>query len=229
VVITKLAVGVGAIAFVLIIIMAVKPHGAAGPKTALSGIILGIAMLITAPDAWVEGYGARGVVAVSPGLLSMTLTDQEVEAIMAASLARMIDRRMVRSWPDTYERLDLPPDIITRVQNLGRTGAGTAYLTWSLRADTLAARLTGHPHIMQSAIVKVTEVLDRMPQRPMHGSPLWFVDPLVVGPFMASGSHVRTELTRLRLENLERIEAGQRPAFSELREGRPVVGPKGWE
>lgn len=142
VVITKLAVGVGAIAFVLIIIMAVKPHGAAGPKTALSGIILGIAMLITAlvvlpmltrrprpipvydaarynlfrssldalslgvgtqapglavrevgfPDAWVEGYGARGVVAVSPGLLSMTLTDQEVEAIMAASLARMIDQ-----------------------------------------------------------------------------------------------------------------------------------------
>ena len=68
-----------------------------------------------------------------------------------------------------------------------------------------------------------------MPQRMMPSSPFWFVEPLVVGPFMTSGTKMRKELMRLRQENLELIEAGKMPAFSELRDGRPVVEPEGWE
>ena len=180
------------------------------------------------PDAWVATFGTGAVIAVSPGLLSMDLSDQEIEGIMAASLARMIDKRMVRSWPDVYKELDLPPDIMAQAGDI-TLGDRASYCIWALRADTLAARLTGQPHTLQSAITKVNDVLERMPQRTMYGTQLWFVEPLVIGPFMRSGSKVRTELTSLRMENLERIEAGQRPAFSELREGRPVVGPKGWE
>ena len=180
------------------------------------------------PDAWVATFGTGHVIAVSPSLLSMDLTDQEVEAIMAASLARMIDKRIVPSWPDVYKELDLPPDIMAQAGDITLSDRASYYI-WALRADTLAARLTGQPHTLQSAITKVNEVLERMPQRTMYGTQLWFVEPLVVGPFMRSGSKVRMELTRLRLENLERIEVGKVPAFSELRGGRPVVGPKGWE
>ena len=181
------------------------------------------------PDSWVDSRTGARVIAVSPVLLSMDLTDQEIEAIVATGLARMIDRRALPSWPDIYEELDVDADIIGQIQDFTWDSRKAAYCTWALRADALAARLTGQPGALQSAITKVKAALNRVPQRFGYGSQLWFVDPLILGPLTRSSNKVREELTRLRLESLERIEAGKRPDFSELRDGRPVVGPKGWE
>jgi hypothetical protein len=134
---------------------------------------------------------------------------------------------MLSSWPDVQQKLEADPDIMARVKN-SPLHSRAGYCEWSLRADTLAARLTGQPRALESAITKVKGTLDRIPQRRAQASTLWFVEPLVVGPFMRSGTEAREALTGLRLENLARIEAGRRPDFSELRDGRPVVGPKGW-
>jgi Zn-dependent protease with chaperone function len=188
-----------------------------------------VVLALPVPDLLVTDFGGRKTLALSPQLLELDLTNQEVEAVMATGLAKMIDSRIVPSWPDIYEELKVDGDITGQIQSFTWDQNIVTYCTSVLRSDTLAAKITGQPGALQSAITKIHEVVKnstrirgRAPVEPFGRLPIAFFNSKKI-------TKLSDELTRLRLENLERIEAGERPDFSELRDGRPVVGPKGWE
>jgi hypothetical protein len=111
-----------------------------------------------------------------------------------------------------------------------------------LLEDAFAARLTGQPQALGEAIKKNQVLLDnRKPVvRPRGVSPrLLFVEPpssikgdvpgwLFPHPY-ENTQKVRNRIIELRLENLQQIEAGARQPYEELRDGRSVTGPEGWE
>ncbi|HEY5492968.1 MAG TPA: hypothetical protein VIK15_00115 [Candidatus Anoxymicrobiaceae bacterium] len=187
-------------------------------------VVLGVPF----PDSYVTGFGSKAIV-VTPSLLELDLTDQEVEAIMAAGLAKMIDLRMVPSWPDIYSELKVEGDIIAEISMFTWDQDSVTRCASVLRADALAARLTGQPGALQSAIVKLHAVFEGVVLSRRRSLHVQFIEIPPSSIFKKPSDKLAEELTRLRLENLERIEAGKRPDFSELRDGRPVVGPKGWE
>jgi len=144
---------------------------------------------------------------------------------MAVGLANILSLRTEHSRPDIHQQLQVDSDITDQVSSFTSDKSTALYCKVVLRSDTLATRITGQPGALQSAIVKVIEALEKAP-KPLFNS---LEKVLVQPPGFGGRSDLNEELTRLRLENLERMKAGKRPAFSELRDGKPVVEPKGWE
>ena len=202
-------------------------------RSSLDGVSLGLGLeapgLVVLnelfPDSFVTRVGGKRVVAISPPLLGLDLTNQEVEAIMAVGLANILSLRTEHSRPDIHQQLQVDSDITDQVSSFTSDKSTALYCKVVLRSDTLATRITGQPGALQSAIVKVIEALEKAP-KPLFNS---LEKVLVQPPGFGGRSDLNEELTRLRLENLERMKAGKRPAFSELRDGKPVVEPKGWE
>ena len=179
------------------------------------------------PDAFIARTSQGLEVGVGPSLLTMPLTNQEVEAIMAACVAKMIDMRMAPAWSDVHEKLSVSDNIASKMRSCISDPSFHVYCLSVLRADTLAARITGQPDALRSAIAKVAGALKAMPQPvSLAPQPYWFVEPLHTGWKVWNDAF--TALPDLRIQNLGLIETGARPAFSELRDGRPVVEPEGW-
>ena len=204
-------------------------------KSALDGVSVGlgieppglIVMDAPFPDSCITTVGGKPSVVVSPELLAMDLTDHEVEAVMATGAAKAVYDRMERSWPDVFDEMKVPGDISRRGKNVAWNEKRSSYCSFVLRTDTLAARTTGEPGALRSAIEKVRDAVVHTPQRVAYVPSDRFVDPpLTRGKRQ---NRLYEQLNSLRLENLERMMAGERQAFSELRGGKPVVAPKGWQ
>ena len=204
-------------------------------KSALDGVSVGLGIEPPAlivmdspfPDSCITTVGGKPAVVVSPALLSMSLTDHEVEAVMATGAAKTVYDRMEHSWPDVFDEMKVPGDISHHAKKFSWNEKRASYCSFVLRTDTLAARTTGQPGALQSAITKVREAAMHTPQRVAYVPADSFVDPPLIR--RAGQNRMFEELNSLRLENLDRMMAGKRPAFSELRGGQPMVTPKGWE
>jgi len=204
---------------------------------------------LPSPNSFNPLFGGKRVVAVTPALLSFDLTQAEVEAVMAVAAAK-------QAYWERFDRTGLPGgglDEITwgidkkemqkEVWRAGQPGQDALVTcTTILNEDTLAARTTGQPAALASAIRKVASLLEPFPVRmkvPFAGPAfledygvseelVFVVPPLPAGVWNKFRPAARDELIRLRLENLEAIGAGMRGPHEVIREARPLVDPKGW-
>lgn len=180
---------------------------------------------------------------VTNALLSQDFTRQEVEAIAAVLLGKEELDRAVQAAPiKFYDRkvseLSLSEHLVGVVR---REFLDDRICLFQLLADAYAARLTGHPEAIASAIRKSDSLVKMNPIRPRGVEPrMMFVEPKAEGAFSNFGSlfvnapfrstgDKRDRIIQLRLESLGVIDQGMRQPFSEIHDGRPVTGPEGWE
>ena len=205
-------------------------------SSALDAVSLGVGLSapplvvldIPFPDSYVAVVKGKTSIVVTPALLDMALTGQEVEAVMATGLARMIDSRDAPAWRDVHERLKVDSEITERMISFAPDVA-VRYRSM-LRADTLAAKITGQPGALRSAMMKFVDALNgyRMSHAGRYRR-MAYVEIPPSSVFNKPSDAVNEELIKLRLANFEEIESGKMPDFSVVRDARPVVQPEGWE
>ncbi|HEY5494437.1 MAG TPA: hypothetical protein VIK15_07565, partial [Candidatus Anoxymicrobiaceae bacterium] len=181
-------------------------------------------------------------VVITGKLLEADLTDAEVEAVMADVLAKLfavpyVDMKYY-DIEGSAKDLSLDPEMLTRVREefFGSPNAPLALLQ-----DTWAARLTGNPKALKTAIIKSRDLMSDTPVRMDQADPLVFVDP----PFLRADEKTarnwghearelgstawdRDRLLQLRLENLDMIAQGKRHPHEFVKGSTPVTKPEGW-
>lgn len=198
---------------------------------------------LSSPQAYLDPV-QPGVLLISNELLSAEWTDQEIEVIVAVLLGKnLIGISSEASAPGFYDHkvkeYGLNSTLVGWVRADFMDDRMCLYL---LLADAFAARLTGQPQALSRAIKKNQILLDKRKPvvRPRGVWPRFlFVEPpsnikgnmpgwLFPHPF-ENTQKVRDRIIELRLENLEQIEAGGRQPYEELRDGRRLTKPEGWE
>jgi hypothetical protein len=222
-------------------------------KRALDAVSLG--MGIGAPPLFVvelehtnsfnTDFSDGEAVAVTPSLLSADLAEAEVEAVMAVAAAKNVycARGYLPGRLGSEAPLGLGEPLgIERKELRRKWGGSVAIDTYALllREDTLAARTTGQPSALISAIRKVASLLEHSPVRLKltptlclegYGVPpkSIFVSPPVSRWNTYYTPKGRDETIRLRLENLAAIEAALRTPDEIIRNGKPLVEPQEWK
>ena len=114
------------------------------------------------PNAYIVDAHLRNEIAVSKSLLSLDLTDQQVEAVMAAMLARMVVSESSTGEQDLPEMRELSPETYARIHASTWRAGEVWYGDWVLRCDGLASKVTGNPQALSQAIDNVYKALVRM-------------------------------------------------------------------
>lgn len=182
------------------------------------------------PNAYiVDPRKLRNVIAVSKPLLALDLTDQQVEAIMAAMLARIVVSESSTGKPDLPEMRELLPETYSRMLESTWRAGEVLYGDWILRCDGLASKVTGNPLALSQAIDKVHKGVMRMREGVnLLSAYLAFVEPPTDEKRFDRTAGFSDLLVQIRIENLEHIRTGGRAPFSSVRNGRSVVQPEGW-
>jgi len=163
-------------------------------------------MKLPSPNSYGIDSGYTPMICVTPSLLEQELTDQQMEAIMAVAVAKIL----------------LGPR--------GKLPAEKSAPPLEVRADILAVRITKQPRALEEAIVKVAEWLTHAPARPRGVTPSrMFLEPPLPGPWNRARNRARLEMIKSRLENLEKMERGTWQPFERVRDSKPVTLPTGWE
>ena len=181
------------------------------------------------PNAYIVDPRVKNVIAISTPLLALDLTDQQVEAIMATMLARIIVSESTTGKPDSPEMRELSPEIYARMQASTWRFGEVWYGNWILRCDGLASKVTGNPQALSQAIDKVYKGLKRGAEGVnLTSAPLAFVEPPTDLKRFDRTAGFSDLLVQIRIENLQYIGTGSWTPFSSVRDGRPVVQPEGW-
>lgn len=185
--------------------------------------------------------GGPPIPVVTNQLLAADFSYQEIEAIVAVLLAKTIVDTEGFLVPGDFNRpwvkeLGLS-DYLVGITRAEFQDDGTCL--FCLLADANAARLTGHPEAIASAIRKSEDLLKANEARPEKIKPqMMFVEPpatsnrdysFLKGTGFRGTGMARDRIIQLRLESLEFIEKGMRQAHGEVRDGVPVVRPEGWD
>lgn len=171
-----------------------------------------------APLAYTADSDGHFIFAITKDLLEAELNGAEMEAVAAALLARTF------FYPGSFLRkevreLEVDRDVMKEVRISGANPYRINFLVIIL-ADTCAARLTGQPAALRSAIVKCAGMLEsrRVRLRDVDFD-CWcgiFVGPPIAG-FESMWSRQWRKIVKLRMENLEAIEAGKwHPSYAIL-------------
>jgi len=183
----------------------------------------------TSPNAYIVDPRVRNVIAVSKPLLALDLTDQQVEAIMAAMLARIVVSESSTGKPDLPEMRELLPETYSRMLESTWRAGEVLYGDWILRCDGLASKVTGNPLALSQAIDKVHKgVMRRREGVNLPSAYLAFVELPTDEKRFDRTAGFSDLLVQIRIENLEHIRTGSRTPFSSVRDGRSVVQPEGW-
>jgi hypothetical protein len=187
---------------------------------------------------------------ITEQLLEADLTSQEIEAIVADLLAKLCLNpfealRGGTIWVGEHaKKLAFDPGMLERA--MGELGYNAVALAVLLQ-DAWAARLTGQPGALKTAIQKSRDLLGNTAVSADIADPFIFVDPPHAWDFSgdiphgkgvcedptltqrAAISRKRELIMRLRLESLKKIERGVRTPGAEVRGTRTVVRPDYWE
>ncbi|MHB8895322.1 MAG: hypothetical protein ACYC99_09135 [Candidatus Geothermincolia bacterium] len=188
--------------------------------------------------------GVARVIAVTNSLLATDFTYQEIEAVAAAMLARTIVDVGDQPPPGYYDRCVKELELNDYMVGITRAEFyDDRVCLFPMLSDAFAARLTGQPEAITSAIKKSDVLLQSNRLRPRSVEPrMMFVEPSTQGegrfsnlgalfvnaPYRSTGDK-RDRIIQLRLENLDIIKQGMRNPHQEIRDGVPVTGPEGWE
>ncbi len=180
--------------------------------------------------------GARGdpykrMLYVTPELLSLPLTYYEIEGIAAVLLAKLMIEPGC-NYHKLAEDLRLDPEIKKRALGfLGPFGGAQIAIVFQ---DTYAARETGQPAALSSAIRKCGWAVRTSPIK-VHVSDVFalsdmFVQPPISGP-LGIGQSVKTRDSQigLRVQNLEVLAGGAWHDEKEVESGSTLAPPDGWE
>jgi Zn-dependent protease with chaperone function len=171
-------------------------------------------MKLRSANSYVINSGETGMIAVTPDLLELELTAQQVEAVMAVAVAKVVLQPLPAKPESLKEKDIVPPQASTPLE---------------IRADTLAARITGQPEALREAILKVAAMVARAPAWPYRvPSSDMFVAPPAIGYRASRRTETGMDILKSRLENLEKMERGTWQPFERVRDSKPVTLPKGW-
>lgn len=166
------------------------------------------------PLAYVRNSSGAAELALGRELLAADFSGSEVEGIVADLLARIIIEREFgiggSCSSQTKDELALDRRTLDQFESV-TGGKARTYVLFSILADTRAARETGQPEALKSAILKCS-ALSRSGKVRVRGMDdrercMMFVEPELAGIFapheMSGGS-----LVNFRAENLDRISRG---------------------
>ncbi|MFH1149169.1 MAG: hypothetical protein V1748_01710 [Actinomycetota bacterium] len=172
-------------------------------------------MDLPSPNAYVLP-GGRGL-AVTPTLLEQDMSDQQVEAVMAAILARLILMPKPAVPLQRRGSVEEGPVLSDEIRHRYALGANEYMNRPGVLADTLAARITGNPRALIEAIVQVSWLVKKKRVTPFGVRPaMMFIRPSMAG-------------VQERVESLEGLEKGMRRPYHEVRDGRPTAMPEAWD
>ncbi|MHB8894549.1 MAG: hypothetical protein ACYC99_05125 [Candidatus Geothermincolia bacterium] len=162
-----------------------------------------------APLAYLAISEGHSVQAISKELLELDFTGAEIEAVVADLLAKSIVNT-ASSLRGEARELAVPPAVMDEIRR-HYENMRFDYLIFVL-ADTLAVRITGQPSALKSAIVKCANKLDERKVRLRDMDESSWCQILVAPPldgWNGFWSRRWKEIVKLRVDNLEMIQAGR--------------------